>query len=84
MTCQELIEFLIDYVEGSLPVEQTERFEKHLAICPDCVAYLDSYRETIDLTKSAYGESDEDASLVAPADLIAAIVAAQNAGRNTK
>ena len=29
-------------------------FDRHLAICADCRNYLDSYKRTIDLAKSAH------------------------------
>src|SRR5438128_4830644 len=44
MTCRELIEFLIDYLDGTLAPQERERFDAHLAVCPACVRYLDSYR----------------------------------------
>ena len=49
MTCRELADFLVDYLEGSLPEAQRGAFERHLALCPTCVAYLDSYRKTVAL-----------------------------------
>jgi anti-sigma factor RsiW len=46
-TCQEVIDLLDDYVAGDLPRDRVEDFERHLAFCVSCVAYLASYRETI-------------------------------------
>jgi predicted anti-sigma-YlaC factor YlaD len=50
MTCRELIERLLDYVEGSAPREE---FEDHLARCSSCRAYLQSYLTTIRLARGA-------------------------------
>jgi anti-sigma factor RsiW len=51
ITCRELAELLIDFVSDELPPERRARIEQHLKLCPPCVAYLESYRITIRLTK---------------------------------
>lgn len=53
ITCRELIDFLLDYLEGSLPAEQRTVFERHLAICPECVNYLEEYKAAIRLGQAA-------------------------------
>ena len=53
ITCHELVTtFIADYVEGKLPPSILADFEHHLDVCPSCVAYLRSYRETIALAKA--------------------------------
>jgi anti-sigma factor RsiW len=47
MSCQELVELVTEYLEGTLPVEDRARFEDHLKQCPYCVTYLDQMRTTI-------------------------------------
>ena len=47
MTCKELVEVITEYLEGTLPAEDRARFERHLAKCEGCHAYLDQMRETI-------------------------------------
>jgi anti-sigma factor RsiW len=76
MTCRELIGFLDDYVAGGLDPGERRTFEEHLTECPDCVAYVRSYRDTIRLTKDALAETDAGA-LDVPAELLAAIVASR-------
>jgi anti-sigma factor RsiW len=50
LTCREVIlEYLDEYVDGTLGPEMFEDFERHLAICPPCVAYLNTYRRTREL-----------------------------------
>lgn len=56
MTCEEIADFLLDYVENNLPALVRDRFEEHLQICPDCVYYLDTYRDTIRLGRLACQE----------------------------
>jgi len=55
ITCRELAELLCDVVSGQLPPGQGERVDRHLGCCPACVAYLESYRLTIRLTRRLAG-----------------------------
>jgi anti-sigma factor RsiW len=50
MACQELVEVITDYLEGTLPVHDRARFEAHLVVCDPCVVYLEQMRQTISLT----------------------------------
>ena len=47
LTCQELVELVTDYLEGTLPAGERARFEAHLAGCAGCRAYLEQMRQTI-------------------------------------
>jgi anti-sigma factor RsiW len=47
MGCQELVEAITDYLEGTLPLEDVERFQAHLSECDGCQRYLDQMRATI-------------------------------------
>jgi len=50
MVCRELVEVVTDYLEERLSDLDRARFERHLAECPYCVAYLDQMRQTIAAT----------------------------------
>lgn len=76
ITCRDMIEFLADYLDRELPEDQQVRFARHLAVCAPCRAYLESYRETIRLSKAA-GTADDRLLEAAPDQLIAAILAAR-------
>lgn len=56
MTCQELIDFLTDYLDGQLPLTQRLAFELHLTLCRDCRAYLHNFRTTIAAARSSGAE----------------------------
>ena len=72
ITCRELISFMDDYVAGGLPPAKVVEFERHLKVCPSCVAYLASYRETIRLARAAVAPpAVEDV----PPELLTAILA---------
>ncbi len=47
LTCQELVELVTDYLEGTLPAADRARFEQHLALCLNCPTYLAQMRQTI-------------------------------------
>lgn len=51
ITCRELVELLIDYVSDEISPEHRIHFELHLMRCPPCVAYVESYRLTIQLSR---------------------------------
>ncbi|HEY3081141.1 MAG TPA: zf-HC2 domain-containing protein [Chloroflexota bacterium] len=47
LTCQELVELITEYLEGTLPPRERARFEAHLEGCSACRGYLDQMRRTI-------------------------------------
>jgi len=50
VTCKEFIEdFLAEYVDGALGPETMAELEAHLAKCPACITYLNTYRKTRDV-----------------------------------
>lgn len=77
ITCKELYEFLADYLDGALLPDQRHEFDRHLGVCPSCVAYLDGYRCTIAMSKEAFRPADEPATGKAPPELLKAIQAAR-------
>lgn len=78
MTCQEMIDFLLDYVEGQLPENQTQAIDQHLALCPECVDYLKSYRSTIQVTQLLCHDQSGPPEAI-PEDLVSAIMEAHRA-----
>jgi anti-sigma factor RsiW len=57
LVCQQAIELMTDYLEGTLTRRQRRRLEAHLAACPNCSGYLEQIRITIVVT----GTVDVDA-----------------------
>ncbi|HSB71078.1 MAG TPA: zf-HC2 domain-containing protein [Candidatus Methylomirabilis sp.] len=50
MTCKQFIEdFLVDYLDATLSPDVVADLERHLAICPPCVAYVKTYKKTRNL-----------------------------------
>ena len=52
IVCQQAVELVTGYLEGTLGCAGRRRFEAHLAGCPHCPEYLAQMRKTIELTGS--------------------------------
>jgi anti-sigma factor RsiW len=76
VTCREIADFLLAYVDGVLSPAARDAFDAHLGLCPDCVAYLQQYRDTIAAAPAAFA-GDEPADV--PEDLVRAILASRAA-----
>jgi anti-sigma factor RsiW len=57
LTCQQLIALCVDYLTGDLDAVTGAAFELHLRDCPDCLAFLATYRATIRATRSVRYEA---------------------------
>ena len=51
-TCKQATSLLADYLTGTLAPGVTSELEHHLSACPDCVAFLKTYKKTIEVTQS--------------------------------
>jgi anti-sigma factor RsiW len=67
VTCQELVELVTDYLEGSLAPADLRRFEEHIAACDGCLEYLAQLRRTIELTGTL---TPDDLTPEAESDLV--------------
>jgi anti-sigma factor RsiW len=65
ISCQELVELVTDYLEGTLPAREQARLDAHLAACDACTMYVEQMRATLrvmgaiapeDVSDAAYGE----------------------------
>ena len=77
MTCREVVDFLMQYLDGELPAAQRMVFEGHLAECGCCRKFMDSYKRTVELAhdcpcKDPRGEKP-------PEELVRAILEARKA-----
>jgi anti-sigma factor RsiW len=69
VVCQQWVELVTAYLDGTLPRRVTKAIDRHLAGCPHCREYLAQMRLTIELA----GElRDEDV----PPDVLDALEAA--------
>ena len=77
ITCRQFEDFLIDYLEGSLPDDKKMRFEVHLKVCGSCRAYLAAYRRAAEVSAKAVQMEEAEELPDAPEDLIKAVIDAR-------
>ncbi len=77
MTCKDVSEFLMAYLDNELSTDQQTHFEEHLGVCSSCVRYLEQYKRTIRLGQAAHAPPEAPAAGYVPAGLIDAINAAR-------
>lgn len=75
MTCRELTDFIMEYIEGDLDPVIRRTFDRHLDECPACVMFIESYRTSISLGQEAFGCGDGSPCEV-PEELVRAILEA--------
>jgi Putative zinc-finger len=52
VTCQELLDLMLDYVGDELVVEQRQTIEVHITGCKDCTIRIETYRHTVRLARA--------------------------------
>jgi anti-sigma factor RsiW len=57
MNCDEFVELVTAYLEGTLPEAERVAFETHLAECPGCDRYLAQFHRTIELLGELPGDA---------------------------
>ena len=56
VTCQQFVELITDYFEGTLTTRTLSHVEEHLVMCDWCVTYLEQMQATI-ASLGALGEA---------------------------
>ena len=56
VTCQQFVELITDYLEGTLTTRTRGHVEEHLVMCDWCVTYLEQMDATI-VSLAALGET---------------------------
>jgi len=82
MTCGELIEFLMAYLDGELAPDSRAAFDAHLARCAPCRRYLATYREAVALGRDACADPDAPVFGELPEELVQAILAVRGGARS--
>ena len=54
--CDECVELLVDYLEGELPAQRARALEIHLDLCPSCVSFVNTYRDTVNIARTLQPE----------------------------
>jgi anti-sigma factor RsiW len=60
IVCQQWVELVTDYLEGTLPRRLKEAADRHLAACPHCAEYLAQMRRIIQVSGTLREEDVPD------------------------
>jgi hypothetical protein len=52
MTCDELLELLVDFLGGELVAEHHETVTIHIRGCANCAAYVATYEHTVRIARA--------------------------------
>jgi anti-sigma factor RsiW len=52
VTCEQVVGFIAEYLTGALAPETRAAFEAHLQGCEHCIAFLNTYQQTITAVRS--------------------------------
>jgi len=48
--CKDVVENIMDYIDAELDDKTLEELEKHLDECPECQAFVRTYRRMLEVT----------------------------------
>ena len=77
MTCRELADFLLAYLDGELDTGERRSLDRHLLWCRPCRAYLQSYRTTVQLARSLGKPAPDELPEPIPEELVEAVLASR-------
>jgi anti-sigma factor RsiW len=72
--CRQIADLLGDYLDGSLPNHTRQLIDFHIDGCPPCVAFVNTYRGTIDAARKL-------ADVQIPAELKKRLLAVLKSGK---
>lgn len=52
MSCRQEVDFIAYYLSASLNARERAAFESHLDACSDCRAFIDTYKKTVEVTRT--------------------------------
>jgi anti-sigma factor RsiW len=74
LVCRDGVDYLMDYLEGTLPADTRAAIDTHVSGCPKCVAFIASYQATPRIVREA-------TKIEMPEDLQASLLAFLRARR---
>ena len=74
LTCRQVEQFLLDYLEGQVSLWTWCKFRYHLLLCDDCRQYLQDYRNAVALGRRIFADPDDEAVGKVPDEILSAIL----------
>ncbi len=59
LTCKQLDDFLVDFLDGNLPFRQKLSMHMHLGLCKECRDYVRDYERAVALGRKACSQQEE-------------------------
>ena len=53
ISCSQMVDYCMDYLSGTLSAEERQSFDGHLAYCPECVKFFETYKKTPEISREA-------------------------------
>ena len=50
MLCKDVVENIMGYIDAELDYQTLNELEKHIDMCPECMAFVMTYRRMLELT----------------------------------
>lgn len=47
--CKDVVENIMSYMDQELDLQTLQELEKHTGMCPECKAFVDTYKRMLDL-----------------------------------
>jgi len=63
VSCKRATAVIADYIDDRLSAELSQAFEEHLHACPDCIAFLNTYKKAVQLAKAFLSQESPAPSL---------------------
>jgi anti-sigma factor RsiW len=58
--CQDCVDLLSEFLDGTLPEEKKIALEEHLSYCPPCITFMRTYRATSKICRKHLARSIPD------------------------
>lgn len=86
LSCREISDFILAYLERELDPAVRDEFETHVHYCPPCGHYVDGYKDTIELIRACTKPPTEEQKRKyrPPEGLIQAILSARRHAKSSE
>ena len=70
LSCQEIVDYCLDFLSGALPETERRLFSSHLRNCAECMKFFETYRKTPEISRDALALSIPDRVRTAVRDFL--------------
>jgi anti-sigma factor RsiW len=70
LSCQEIVDYCLDFLSGALPDKERQLFSSHLRNCSECMRFFETYRKTPEISRKALALRMPDRVRVAVRDFL--------------